>query len=173
MITQRKDAITFQREEAKRFKDFGDKNPPILPSSAVLRKAKEERLLKQHGLIFSNPVLNLLNHAKYSKYIGSIISISLLSFYCVYWTPEQQLIYTTRCKNDPEAFLTITGSIIKRELLQDSPIFLYQCVLVSKDGSVPVFQMISTDHRTVMIAFFLRNITAKNIPVPPTLGGLF
>lgn len=45
MIKQHKDAITFRRDEAKRLKNFGDKNPPILPSSAVLRKAKEEILL--------------------------------------------------------------------------------------------------------------------------------
>jgi len=48
MIKQRKEAITFRREEAKRLKDFGDKSPPILPSLTVLRKAKEERMLKQY-----------------------------------------------------------------------------------------------------------------------------
>lgn len=171
MINQRKDAVTFRREEAKRLKEFGSQNPPILPSCAVLRKAKEEKLLKQHGLIFSNPILNLLNNANYSKYTGSIISISLLPFFCMYWTPEQQLLYTARCKRDPEAFLTIdaTGGIIKRESSQESPIFLYQCVLVSKDGSVPVFQMVSADHRAMMIAFFFRNIIAKGVLAPRTV----
>jgi hypothetical protein len=156
MIKQRKEAIVYRREEAKRIKDFGDKSPPILPSCAVLRKAKEERLLSQHGLIFSIPILNLLNIAKYGKYTGSIINIGLLPFYCMYWTPEQQLLYVARCKNDPEAFLTIdaTGGVIKRESSQDSPVFLYQCVLVSKDGSVPIFQMVSADHRALNISFF-------------------
>lgn len=141
MIKQRKEAFIFHREEAKRLKDFGDKSPPILPSSTVLRKAKEQRLLNQHSLIFSNPVLNLLNNAKHSKYIGSIINISLLLFYCMYWSREQQLLYTTRFKKDPEVFLTIdtTGSIIKRGSSQDPSVFLYQCTLVSKDGSVLVF----------------------------------
>lgn len=71
-------------------------------------------------------------------------------------------------KSDPEAFLTLdaTGGIIKRETSQDSPIFLYQCVFVNKDGSIPVFQMISSDHRAITIAFFLRNIIAKGIPIP-------
>lgn len=171
IINQRKEAITFRREEGKHLKEFGDKSPPILPSSIVLRKAKEERLLNQYGLIFSNPVLNLLNNAKYGKYTGSIISIGLLPFYYMYWSSEQQLLYTTRCKRDPEAFLTIdaTGSIIKRGSSQDPPIFLYQCVLVSKDGSVPVFQMVSANHRAVMIAFFLRNIIAKGVSVPRTV----
>lgn len=152
-------------------KEFRDKIPPIFPSAAVLRKAKEERLLNQHGLIFSNPILNLLNTAKYVKYTGLIIKIGLLPFYYMYWTPEQQLLYVARCKSDPEAFLTIdaTGGIIKRESSQDSPVFLYQCVLVSKDGSVPVFQKISADHRTLMISFFLRNIIARNVPIPRTV----
>lgn len=83
-------------------------------------------------------MLNLLNNAKYDKYTGSIINIGLLPFYCMYWTPEQQLLYIARCKRDPEVFLTIdaTGGIVKRESSQDSPIFLYQCVFNSKDGSV-------------------------------------
>lgn len=125
-------------------------------------------MLNQHGLIFSNPILNLLNNARCSKYTGIIINISLLPFYCMYWSPEQQLLYTTRCKTDPEAFLTIdaTGGIIKRETSQDPPIFLYQCILVSKEGSVPVFQMISADHRAVIIAFFLRNIIVKGVSPP-------
>lgn len=171
MIEQRKDAISFRREEAKRLKTFGDKDPPILPSSTVLRKAKEERLLQQHGLVFSNPVLNLLNNAKHSRYVGSIVNISLLPLFCIYWTTEQQLLYLTRHKSDREAFLTLdaTGGIIKREASQDSPIFLYQCVFVNKDGSIPVFQMISSDHRAMIIAFFLRNIIAKGIPIPYTV----
>lgn len=92
---------------------------------------------------------------------------------------EQQLLYISRYKRDPEAFLTIdaTGGIIKRESSQDPPIFLYQCVIVSKEGSIPIFQMISADHRSLMIAFFLRTIIAKGIPVPRTVvsdfGGLF
>lgn len=171
MIKERKEAIIYRREEAKRLKAFGDNSPPMLPSTAVLRKAKEERLLNQHGLMFSNPVLNLLNNAKYGKYAGSIINIGLLPFCCMYWTPEQQLLYTARLKRDPEAFLTIdaTGGIVKRESSQEPPIFLYQCVLSSKDGSVPVYQMMSADHRALMISFFLRNIIARNVPIPRTV----
>jgi len=83
----------------------------------------------------------------------------------------KQLLYTARCKKDPEEFLTIdaTGSIIKRESSQDSPVFLYQCVLVTKDGSVPVFQMVLADHRALIISFFLRNIIARNLPIPRTV----
>lgn len=59
MIEQRKDAVTFRREEARRLKKFGGKNIPILPNTTVLRKAKEQQLLKMHGLEFANPLINL------------------------------------------------------------------------------------------------------------------
>lgn len=85
LIKERKDAITFRREEAKRLTQFGDKSPPILPSSTVLRKAKEEKLLKQHGLIFSNPLLNLLNNAKCKVNIQIVLLVSVcyLSSACI------------------------------------------------------------------------------------------
>jgi len=81
-------------------------------------------------------------------------------------------IYTIRCKRDTDAFLAIdaTGGIVKRGSSQDSPIFLHQCVLTSKDDSIPVFQMISADHRALMIAFFLRCIIAAGVSIPRTVA---
>jgi len=69
MIRERSDAITFRREEAKRLKVFVETK--ILQYSLSLQSyvRQEEGLLKQHGLIFSNPVLNLLNSAKCSNHI--------------------------------------------------------------------------------------------------------
>lgn len=90
LIEQRKDAITFQREETRRLKNFGGKNPAIVPNIATLRKAKEQQLLKLHGLEFVNPPLNLLHQSKYRKYAGCIYSIRLLKFHCIYWSPEHQ-----------------------------------------------------------------------------------
>lgn len=88
MINERKNAITFCREEAQCLKKFDDKNSPILPTTSVLRKAKEEGFLKQHGLIFSNPVLNLLSNAKCGKYSSSIINISLLYVFLYVLEPQ-------------------------------------------------------------------------------------
>ena len=50
LINTRADAVTWRRKEAARIKKFGDKNPPILPSNEVVRKAKEQRLLDKYGL---------------------------------------------------------------------------------------------------------------------------
>lgn len=98
LIEQRKGAVTYQCQEAKRMKKFGGKNLPIVPHASTLRKAKEQQLLKQLGLESANPPLNLLNESKNGKFAGSIHSISLLNFYCMYWSPEQQQIYTARCR---------------------------------------------------------------------------
>lgn len=167
MIEQRKDAITFQREHTRRLKKFGGKNLPIVPNIATLRKAKEQQLLKLHGLEFLNPFLNLLQ-SKYGKYAGCIHSISLLKFYCIYWSPEQQQIHTSRCKKNRNAVLAIdaTGSIATRTTKSDPHVFLYQCMLVTNEGSVLVFQMISADQRSFIIAHFLRFILTKNVPRP-------
>lgn len=169
LITQRKDAVTFRREEAKRLKIFGTNNMPTVPNAAVLRKAKEQQLLKVHGLEFASPPMNLLHQSQYGKYAGSIHSIGLLKFHCIYWSPEQQQIYAARCKMDPNAIMTIdaTGSVAEKSTKEEPHVFLYQCMLVTKEGSVPVFQMVSVDQRSFQIAHFLRFILAKGLPRPP------
>lgn len=117
MIDGRKDAVILRREEAGRLKKFGGKNPPILPSTAVLRKAKEQRLLTKYDLKFSNSALNLYNSSQNGKYAGCIHFIGLLKFNCIYWTPEQAQIYLTRCRNNRNATLALdaTDGIVKRE----------------------------------------------------------
>lgn len=47
--------------------------------------------------------------------------------------------------------------------------FLYQCMVVSKEGSVPVFQMVSADQSSFLITHFLRFILTKGAPRPPTV----
>jgi hypothetical protein len=169
LIDMRKDAITWRRKEAARLKQFGGKNPPMLPTNAVLRKAKEQRLIEAYGLQFSNPALNLQKNATQGKYLGCIHHVALLKFNCVYWRPEQLQIYVARCRKNENAQFIIdaTGGIAKRDQSHDPHIFLYQCVLVTNDGSVPVFQMVSADQRALIVAQFLRLILAANAPIPP------
>lgn len=98
------DAVTFHRQEAKRLKDFDDVEPSILPNAAVLRKAKEQRLLERHGLLYANPILNLLQSSKQKNYTGAIHSIGLLEFFCIYWNLEQQLLYRVRSKKSNKLY---------------------------------------------------------------------
>lgn len=169
MINGKKDTVILRREEAGRLKKFGGKNPPILPSTAVLRKAKEQRLLTKYDLKFSNSALNLYNSSQNGKYAGCIHFIGLLKFNCIYWTPEQAQIYSARCRNNRNATLALdaTGGIVKREKSHQPHVFLYQCVLITNQGSVSTFQMVSADHRALNIANLLRFILAANLPVPP------
>lgn len=167
LIDTRTDAITWRRKEAGRIKEFGGKNPPILPSNEVVRKAKEQRLLDKYGLKFANPALNLLKSAKHGMFVGCIHYVALLKFNCVYW--RQLQMYISRCRKDPNAIFAIdaTGGIAKRDKSHEPHIFLYQCVLVTKEGSVPTFQMVSADQRSLIVANFLRLILATNAPIPP------
>lgn len=41
--------------------------------------------------------------------------------------------------------------------------------MVTKEGSIPVFQMVSADQRSFLIAHFLRLILTKGAPRPPTV----
>lgn len=83
LIETRKAASTYRRQEAAKLKKFGDMDPSVLPSNQVLRKAKEEALLKKYGLQYGNYALNLLHHAKHGKHIGTIRKISLEKFSCI------------------------------------------------------------------------------------------
>lgn len=167
IIDQKLEAVTFRRQEAKRLKDVGDVEPSIIPSAVVLRKAKEETLMKRYGFLYTNSILNILQMAKHGKYSGYIRSIGLLEFFCIYWSSEQQVLYKSRRKKSPTGFMTLdaTGGIIKRNSHGEPPIFLYQCMYVSNDGSIPVFQMVSADHKAMHIAYFLQKIiSAGNEP---------
>ena len=99
MIQRRQDAVILQRKEAGRLKKFRVKLPPILPTTAVLRKAKEQHTFR----------------SKNEKYAGCIHLIGLLKFSCIYWMPEQVQIYSARCRKDRNTTLAIdaTGGIVK------------------------------------------------------------
>lgn len=51
-----------------------------------------------------------------------------------------------------------TGNVIKQNSNCEPPIFLYQYMYVNNDGSIPVFQMVSADHKAMHIAYFLQKI---------------
>lgn len=160
LIDKKLDAVTFRRHEAKRLKDFGDVEPSIIPNSAVLLKAKEQALIDRYGFLHINPSLNLLESAKQGKYHGAIHNVGLLEFFCIYWSTEQQLLYKSRNKKNSTGFMTIdaTGGVIRRNSKCEPPMFLYQCMFVNDDGSIPVFQMVSADHKAMHIAYFLQKI---------------
>jgi len=62
-----------------------------------------------------------------------------------------------------------TGGVINRSSKDEPSIFFYQCVFVDTNGSVPVFQIISADHKSMHTAYFLRKIISKNNQAPRTV----
>lgn len=96
------------------------------------------------------------------------LSLLVYCLFTVYTGLLSNNFYTAQCKKHPKAILTVdaAGSIVKRELSQDSPVFLYQCILISKNGKISIYQMISADHMALIIYFLFHNISARNVPVP-------
>lgn len=132
LIDNRKHASVWRAEEAERLMQFGDKVPPMLYDSSVLRKAKQEESYKQLNLKSNDPLLNL-RLAKYTNLLGDIQSLGLDPFYCMYWTKEQQILYKM-CNKQSQSYFAIdaSGSVVKRLRLPEgqkcSHVFLYQCV---------------------------------------------
>lgn len=169
IIDNKIDAITYVRNESKKIINFGDVYPPILPKTNVLRKAVNEVRDKRLGLTGSKVLNNLVN-AMHTTHVGLIHKIGLYPFSCYYWTKEQILAYKIS-HNDDHSFIAIdaTGSVCKRikyEHNKSKHIFLYLCMIVTSNGSMPIFQMVSAEQDTVAITTWLLKILSCNIPLP-------
>lgn len=91
--------------------DFGDKNPPILYSLCVLRKAKQHEI-DNHLDINSNDAINNLQIFKDTTQSGSIHGMGLHPFYIMYW--EQITMHKIINRNKDTYFIMdATDSITK------------------------------------------------------------
>jgi len=164
LVDAKKQATIWRVEEANRIMEFGDKNPPILYSPRVLRKAKQGEIDNRLGINNNHDAIQNLQIFKYTKVPGSIHAIGLDPFYVMYWSKEQMAMYKSINRNRNAYFtMDATGSIAKALILPDgtkSPhLFLYQCMIVSKDKrGIPVFQMISTKQDAALLTYFLIEI---------------
>lgn len=171
LLDEKKAACVWRREEADRLMEFGGDIPPTLYDAPVLRKAKQEEIDKRLQLSNTDAISNL-TLAKYTNGLGSIHGIGIDPFYCHYWTKEQKLIYKLGRTKENDSFMTVdaTGSIAKKIKQADghkSPhIYLYQCMSVTENGSVPVFQMVSTAQNSAIITFWLLEMLRDGSPVP-------
>lgn len=171
LLDTKKQATIWRTEEANRIMDFGDKNPPILYSPRVLRKAKQNELDNRLGIDNYDAIRNL-QVFKYTKRPGSIHGIGLDPFYIMYWSKEQMTMYKL-INRSRSAYFTMdaTGSIAKELPLPDgtksSHLFLYQCMIVPEDKrGIPVFQMISAKQDAALLAYFLFEIRRAGATVP-------
>lgn len=174
LLDGNKSASVWRNEEATKLMDFGDNIPPVLYDMIVLRKVKQAKLDKKLQLNNIDPLQNL-HIAKCTRYLRTIHNIGLNPFYCMYWSPEQELTYKQCYKQDHNCFLTIdaTGSIGKKLRLPNGEkfphLFLYQCVCVSQLENFPTFQMVSAKQDVSIISYFLSEIIKSGAPTPRTV----
>jgi len=143
LVDMKKQATIWRTEEANKIMEFGDKDPPILYSPRVLRKAKQNELDNRLGTHHYDAVRNL-QIFKYTKRPGSIHSIGLDPFYVMYWSKEQITMHKIINRTDAYFTMDATGSIAKHLILPDGTksahLFLYQCMIVpEKKRGIPVF----------------------------------
>lgn len=175
LIDRKQHATIWRTEEANnKIMTFGDKGPPILYSSNVLRKAKQMELDNRLGIVDCDPIRNL-QIFKYLERLGSIHGIGLDPFYIMYWSKEQITLYKILNRSNNSYFtMDATGSIAKKLSKPDGTksahLFLYQCVIVPKDKrGIPIFQMISTKQDAALLTYFLLEIRRAGATVPPVV----
>lgn len=135
----------------------GDQEAPQLYKSSVLNTAKHELLASMH--LDPDPVIALS-----IMQIGSLKHIihlvSLIPFTVHYWSNHQLHVYKTYCSSEPACIaIDATGSIVKKIERLDSTkskhIFLYTCVVNFSNGQFSVAQMLTENHTTNSVQYWL------------------
>jgi len=140
--------------------EFGRFSPPNLYDTHVLRKVKEESVNKKLEITDKCPIKSLLEFQFNSKYSGSIHSVSISPFIVHYWSNYQSIIYKDVSKKYCKLSIDATGGLLKKLTrtslnLLSGHIFLYEAVVTSSVGHLPVTQMLSEKHDTLTIFYWL------------------
>lgn len=140
--------------------EFGRFSPPNLYDTHVLRKVKEESVNKKLEITNKCPIESLLEFQFNSKYSGSIHSVSISPFIVHYWSNYQNIIYKDASKKYCKLSIDATGGLLKKLTrtslnLLSGHIFLYEAVVSTEVGHLPVTQMVSEKHDTLTIFYWL------------------
>jgi len=140
--------------------EFGNVSPPNLYRNDVLRKVKQEAKDKKLGIDNKCPVQSLIELKHNSIYSGFIHFIAIDPFIVHYWTKHQMAIYKDLSKTYCKLSIDATGSLIKKLKrssinILSSHIFLYEAVVSSSVGKIPVTQMLSEKQDTLTIFYWL------------------
>lgn len=149
----------WQREKVNKICNFGDKIPPHIYGSNVLRQAKNEFKCKILG-ITEKCLITSLDILKQTTQNGSIHTISTNEFFVHYWSPFQISVYKSANKlGYNKLAIDATGSLvqkIKRPYSDSHHIFLYEIVLYGHEVQVSVGQMLSEKHHMATIQYWLQ-----------------
>lgn len=127
--------------------EFGSISPPNLYQSSVLRKAKQENNDHILGISLKCPILSLVE-LKHTQFAGSIHSIGIDPFIVYYWSNHQVVIYkdltNEYCSISVDATRSLVKKIKRTSLnLLSTHIFLYEAVVHTSYGQIPITQMLS------------------------------
>lgn len=136
--------------------EFGSLSPPNLYRNNILRKAKQEYKEKSLGISTKDPVKSLIKFKQNSSHNGSIHNIGIDPFVVHYWSDHQIIIYKDLNKEYSRLSIDATGGLVKKLKrtslnLSSSYIFLYEAVISTNFGHIPVAQMLSEKQDTLTI----------------------
>jgi len=162
-------ASNWRRSQASNM-EFGSISPPNLYRSSVLRKAKQEYKDHALGIYLKCPILSLVE-LKHTQFAGSIRSIGIDPFLVHYWSNHQLVIYKDLTKEYCSISVDATGSLIKKIKrtslnLLSAHIFLYEAVVHTSYGQIPITQMLSEKQDTQTIQNWLTQWLLCGIKVP-------
>jgi len=164
----------WQREEANKKMEFGDKVPPNIYKTEVLRNAKQTFRDSKLGINIKHPIISLVELKHTIPFAGSIHLVSADPFIVHYWTPTQMVVYKDACHShnkNSRLCIDATGSVVKKifrtsQSLKSAHIFLYVAVLHNGTLQLPVSQMLSESQDTPTITFWLSQWLRSGAPFP-------
>ncbi|KAG5861870.1 hypothetical protein JTB14_024752 [Gonioctena quinquepunctata] len=165
---QYKSVETYRADKANEYMLSGDVEPPIIPSSSVLRTAKSQHVTRNH--LDPDP-LKALVMMKYGGYSNYIQDIGLDPFFIHYGTNHQLQAYKRLCAAGKVCVcLDSTGSIV-RKLKQPNyripkHIFLHAVAVNTTVGQFTVAHMLSEVSHTVALETWLKMWLRSGAPIP-------
>jgi len=165
-------ATNWRRKYADKTMEYGDKKPPTLFKTSVLRKAKQNVVDMDLGISKYSPIESLIELKHGAEHSNSIHTISCDKFFVHYWTPIQCHLYKEIRRNKwVTASIDATGSLIlplKRtsNMLSSGHIFLYQIVINNGGQTVPIAQQLSEKQDTLSIYYWLANWVSSGMKYP-------
>jgi len=150
---------------------FGQISPPNLYNNDILQKTKQQFKDKSLGITEKCPIQSLVEFKNNSQFSGSIHSIGIDPILVHYWSTHQLIIYKDLTKTYCRLSIDATGGLIKRFKrsslnLTSSHIFLYEAVVNTGYGQIPVSQMISERQDTLSIHNWLARWLKSGIKIP-------
>lgn len=151
--------------------EFGRISPPNLYRHEVLRITKQEFKDEALGIKIKCPINSLVEFKNNSQYSESIHHIAIDPLIVHYWTAHQLVIYKDLRKSYCKVFIDATGGLVKKLKrsslnLFSSHLFLYEAVVNTHYGQIPITQMVSEKQSTITIFHWLAEWVNSGIRIP-------